>query len=64
MRPTLVSVFTLLLAGCASSPRDTAADARRDERGYGQATKEQYWILQNQQRARAPLPTPADPPAP
>jgi hypothetical protein len=58
MRPTLVSVLTLLLAGCATAPRDRAAEARGDGRGDGQATKELYWILQNQQRAPAPLPTP------
>jgi starvation-inducible outer membrane lipoprotein len=62
MRPTLVSVFTLLLAGCVTSPRDTAAEARGYERGYRQATKEQYWIIQNQQRAPAALPSPANPP--
>ena len=59
MRPLLFSLFTLLLTGCATSPRDTAAEARGYERGYRQATKEQYWIIQNQQRAPAPLPAPA-----
>ena len=61
MRTTLFSLFTLLLAGCATSRRDTEAEARGYERGYRQATKEQYWIIQNQQRAAPPAllnPTP------
>jgi hypothetical protein len=56
MRAPLVSLFMLLLAGCATAKRDTEAEARGYERGYRQATKEQYWIIQNQQRAAAPLP--------
>jgi len=63
MRTTLFSVFTLLLAGCATAKRDTAAEARGYERGYRQATKEQYWIIQNQQRAAPPALT-NPPPAP
>ncbi len=62
MRTTLFSLFTLLLAGCATSKRDTEAEARGYERGYRQATKEQYWIIQNQQRSAPPAvtnPTPA-----
>jgi len=47
----------LLIAGCATPKRDADAEARGYERGYGQAVKEQYWIIQNQQRA--PLPPPA-----
>ena len=34
MRTTLFSLFTLLLAGCATSKRDTEAEARGYERGY------------------------------
>lgn len=49
----LFSIF--LFAGCAGptrrSDRDTATEARGYERGYRQAVKEQYWIIQNQQRA-------------
>ena len=41
-------------SGCATatrpSDRDAAAEARGYERGYRQAVKEQYWIIQNQQR--------------
>ena len=62
MRSTLFSLFTLLLAGCATAKRDTEAEARGYERGYRQATKEQYWIIQNQQRSAPPAvttPTPA-----
>lgn len=54
MRPTLFSLLTLLLAGCATTKRDTEAEARGYERGYRQATKEQYWIIQNQQRSASP----------
>lgn len=59
MRPErlLLSLF-LLLAGCATPKRDAEADARGYERGYGQAVKEQYWIIQNQQRGRAATATP------
>lgn len=46
------------LAGCATPPRQTdreaAAEARGYERGYRQAVKEQYWLIQNQQRRPAP----------
>ena len=61
MRTMLFSLLTFLLAGCATSRRDTEAEARGYERGYRQATKEQYWIIQNQQRAAPstlPNPTP------
>ena len=51
----LLLLSTLLLAGCAlparRSDRDAAAETRGYERGYRQAVKEQYWIIQNQQRA-------------
>ncbi|MCX6946134.1 MAG: hypothetical protein NT173_15445 [Opitutales bacterium] len=55
MRPRcLIVSLCLALAGCATSPRtsdrDAAAEARGYERGYRQAVKEQYWIIQNQQR--------------
>lgn len=54
MRRLLLSFFTLLLAGCATSQREADAEVRGYERGYGQATKEQYWIIQNQQRGTPP----------
>ena len=45
----------LALCGCATvSDREAAAEARGYERGYRQAVKEQYWILQNQQRGVPP----------
>lgn len=51
----LLLLSPLLLAGCAlptrPSDRETAAEARGYERGYRQAVKQQYWIIQNQQRA-------------
>lgn len=59
MHRLLFSFLTLLLAGCATSQRQADAEARGYERGYRQAVKEQYWIIQNQQRAAAPeTPTP------
>ena len=49
------------LAGCATPTRQTdreaAAEARGYERGYRQAVKEQYWLIQNQQRRPAPAET-------
>jgi hypothetical protein len=53
-------LLLVLLAGCASPVREPAAGTRGYERGYGQAVKEQYWIIQNQQRTAAapPPPTP------
>jgi hypothetical protein len=57
----LVPLLCLAFAGCATparlSDRETAAEARGYERGYRQAVKEQYWLIQNQQRR----PVPADP---
>ena len=57
MRP-LLWCSAILLTGCATTSRPTAreteAEARGFERGYGQAVKEQYWIIQNQQR-QAPV---------
>jgi hypothetical protein len=51
----LLPLLLLTLAGCATPHhRETDAEARGYERGYRQAVKEQYWIIQNQQRATAP----------
>ena len=67
MRPRcLTLLLCLALAGCATparlSDRETAAEARGYERGYRQAVKEQYWLIQNQQRQPAPAePNPAKP---
>ena len=53
----LVPLLCLAVAGCASparlSDREAAAEARGYERGYRQAVKEQYWLIQNQQRRPA-----------
>ena len=58
----LLLILLLVLTGCASRPaKESEAERRAYERGYGQAVKEQYWILQNQQRAMTPAPTPAKP---
>ncbi len=54
MRPSLLLCFLLLLTGCASSRRPAETESRAYERGYRQAVKEQYWIIQNQQRTAAP----------
>ena len=67
MRPSrLKLLLCLALAGCATparlSEREAAAEARGYERGYRQAVKEQYWLIQNQQRRAAPVePNPATP---
>lgn len=53
----LIAILCLLLGGCVSASRETAAEARGFERGYGQAMKEQYWRLQDQQRQPAANPT-------
>ena len=54
----LIVLLGLALPGCATpariSDREAAAEARGYERGYGQAVKEQYWLIQNQQRRPAP----------
>ena len=54
----LISLICLGLAGCATparpTDRDAAAEAQGYERGYRQAVKEQYWLIQNQQRRPAP----------
>lgn len=50
----LIALAFLALAGCATparlAEREAAAEARGYERGYRQAVKEQYWLIQNQQR--------------
>ena len=55
----LVPLICLGLVGCATPARQTnreaAAEARGYERGYRQAVKEQYWLIQNQQRRPAPV---------
>lgn len=49
----------LVFAGCATPhQREAEAEARHYERGYRQAVKEQYWIIQNQQRTPAPAQSP------
>jgi hypothetical protein len=54
----LISLICLGLTGCATPARQTdreaAAEARGYEHGYRQAVKEQYWLIQNQQRRPAP----------
>ncbi len=54
----LIPLICLGLAGCATPTRqvdrEAAAEARGYERGYRQAVKEQYWLIQNQQRRPAP----------
>lgn len=56
MRPRcLIVALCLTLTGCATTAdREAAAEARGYERGYRQAVKEQYWIIQNQQRRSVP----------
>ena len=67
MRPRCLTILLCLaLAGCATparfTDREAAAEARGYERGYRQAVKEQYWLIQNQQRQPAPAePNPATP---
>ncbi len=61
MRPNLPLCALLLLAGCASPKREPDAEARAYERGYRQAVKEQYWIIQNQQRTATSTPNPKTP---
>ena len=56
---SLLLLSLLALSGCATvSDRAAAAEARGYERGYRQAVKEQYGIIQNQQRAAVPPPAP------
>lgn len=68
MRSLLLFSLTAL-TGCATfrpADREAAAEARGYERGYRQAVKEQYWIIQNQQRTAPPHATsqPSVPPLP
>lgn len=49
---TVVILGLLMLGGCAAPKRPAEADAYA--RGYRQAVKEQYWIIQNQQRLPSP----------
>lgn len=60
MRLSLICLL-LLLQGCASPRREPDAGTQAFERGYRQAVKEQYWIIQNQQRAASPAPNPTTP---
>jgi hypothetical protein len=60
MKTLLVILLICLgLTGCATPARqidrEAAAEARGYERGYRQAVKEQYWLIQNQQRRPAPV---------
>lgn len=55
MHPRRLSLLlALALTGCATparlAEREAAAEARGFERGYRQAVKEQYWIIQNRQQ--------------
>jgi hypothetical protein len=54
----IIGIFLLVLAGCATPAKhgEDAAEARGYERGYRQAVKEQYWIIQRQQRNPAASP--------
>ena len=55
-------ILLCVLTGCASPQKRTAeAEARGYERGYAQAIKEQYWIIQNRQRPAATNPNPGKP---
>lgn len=62
MRRSCILLLALIHAGCVTPKRDAAAEARGFERGYGQAVKEQYWIIQRQQRVAAPGPNHPQPP--
>jgi hypothetical protein len=65
---SLIPLLCLLLGGCAThtrlSDREAAAEARGYERGYRQAVKEQYWLIQNQQRRPAAPPAASNPESP
>ena len=58
----LLSLWLFALGGCATPRRDAAAEARGYERGYRQAVKEQYAIIQNQQRIPADRVASTNPP--
>ena len=61
----LLLILLPVLAGCATPhQRETDAEARNYERGYRQAVKEQYWIIQNQQRTPVPAQSPTAEPQP
>lgn len=60
MRASLALLLATLLSGCATTRREAAAEARGYERGYAQAVKEHYWMLQDRQRPAAP-PAPSAP---
>jgi hypothetical protein len=59
MRASLI-IVCLLLTSCASPRHEPDAETRAYERGYRQAVKEQYWIIQNQQRTTS-APNPKTP---
>ena len=62
MRLSGLILFVFALNGCATTKRETDAEARGYERGYRQAVQQQYWIIQNQQRRpTAPATNPAQP---
>lgn len=63
MRPrSLIMLLSLLFAGCTSPrQREADAEARGYERGRTQAMKEQYWIIQNQQRRPVEAPQSPNP---
>jgi hypothetical protein len=62
MRTAAIILLALALAGCATqADRERAAEARGYERGYRQAVKEQYAIIQNQQRHLSPAPNTTNP---
>jgi hypothetical protein len=49
--------FLLVLTGCTTASREKKAETRGFERGYRQAVKSQYWIIQNQQRQASSVQT-------
>lgn len=54
MRRLWLIGIVIALGGCAGiRDREADAEAKGYERGYRQAVKEQYWIIQNQQRKPA-----------
>lgn len=54
----IACLLLLVLAGCTTPAKhaEAAAEAHGYERGYRQAVKEQYWIIQRQQRNPATNP--------
>ena len=62
MRLSGLILLVFALNGCATTKRETDAEARGYERGYRQVVQQQYWIIQNQQRRpTAPATNPAQP---